>query len=82
MSISYYRFKQIFPKLITTHCMAHRLQLAAEKAANSVSYLTKYIAVLNQFAKSLKFSPKLTWLLETAKDLYGEDACQVKQVRK
>lgn len=74
------RFKQEIQHLITNHCMAHRLQLASEKSANQVPVITKYIAVLNQFAKSLKFSPKLCRILEVAKDLNGVKSKKIKQV--
>ena len=74
------KFKQDQPTMITTHCMAHRLQLVSEKAANQVPYLVKYIAILNSFAKALKFSPKLCRALEQAKILHGEKARKIKQV--
>ena len=74
------RLKEINPAMITIHCMAHRLQLLSEKAANCVPYVVKYIAVLNEFAKALKFSPKLCRALENAKNANGESACKVKQV--
>jgi hypothetical protein len=74
------QMKEKNPAMITIHCMAHRLQLLSEKAANCVTYLVKYIAVLNTFAKALKFSPKLCRALKDAKDVNGESACKVKQV--
>ena len=74
------RFKRLVPTVVTTHCMAHRLQLLTEKAANRCPAITKYIGVLNTFAKALKFSPKLCRILESSKELYGEDACKVRQV--
>ena len=37
------------PGLITTHCMAHRLQLLTEKAANQCPQIIKHIAVVNTF---------------------------------
>ena len=60
------RFKKDVVHLITNHCMAQRLQRASEKAANTVPYIVKYISVLNQFANSLKFSPKLCRMLESS----------------
>ncbi|KAI0238510.1 hypothetical protein LSAT2_010761, partial [Lamellibrachia satsuma] len=39
--------------------LAHHLQVLTEKAANRCHILIKYIAVLNIFAKAMKFSPKL-----------------------
>ena len=74
------RFKAVVPGLKAVHCMAHRLQPANEKAADSVPYITKYIAVLNVFAKSLKYSPKLLRYLETSKELTGTKANKIKQV--
>ena len=74
------RFKRLVPTVVTTHSMAHRLQLLTEKAANRCPAITKYIGVLNTFAKALKFSPKLCRILESSKELYGEDACKVRQV--
>lgn len=74
------RFKREQPHLISVHCMAHRLQLVSEKAANQVPYFVKYIGILNAFAKALKCSPKLCRTLEQAKELHNEKACKVKQV--
>ncbi|XP_076304003.1 uncharacterized protein LOC143222034 [Tachypleus tridentatus] len=67
------KFKDECPWIITSHCLAHRLQLAAEKAANQVPYLVKYISVLNQFVKSLKkYFPKLCRVLEENKSFVEE----------
>ena len=60
--------------------MAHRLQLVSEKAANSVPYVVKYISVVNQFAKSLKFSPKFQRILEDSEELHGTKARKIKQI--
>ena len=62
----------------TNHCLAHRLQLAAEKAANQVPAIMKYIGILDTFTKALKFSPKLT-RVEASKDEYNEKATKIKQ---
>ena len=75
-----FRCERLSPNLITTHCMAHCQQLLTEKAANRCPLIIKYIAVLNTFIKALKYSLKLCQLLESSKELYGEDACKVKQV--
>ncbi|XP_076317771.1 zinc finger protein 862-like [Tachypleus tridentatus] len=74
------KFKEECPWIITSHCLAHRLQLAAEKAANQVPYLVKYISILNQFAKSLKYYPKLCRLREESKALHGEKSNKIKQL--
>lgn len=74
------RFKKENAHLITTHCMAHRLQLASQKAADQVPYLVKYIAVINQFAKSLKFSPKLQRILQASKELSVEKSRKIRQI--
>ena len=68
------RLKKDVSHLISTHCMAHRLQLVGEKAAAKVPLIQKSIDILNQFAGCLKFSPKLTRILENAKQLNGEEA--------
>ena len=75
----FHRFKAMNPFLITNHCLAHRLQLAAEKAANQVPAIMKYIGTLNTFAKALKFSPKLTRCVKASKDEYNEKAPKIKQ---
>ena len=36
------RFKSVQPYIVATHYMAHRLQLACQKAAKKVPYLQKY----------------------------------------
>lgn len=74
------RFKELNPMIISNHCMAHRLQLISEKAANEVKYFVKFIGVLNQFAKALKYSPKLCRALESGKHLANEKAKKIKQV--
>ncbi|XP_070557479.1 zinc finger protein 862-like [Ptychodera flava] len=75
------RFKDVNPYLVANHCLAHRLALASEKAANMVPYLVKYIRDLNQMGKLLKFSPKLLRILEAAKVHHGEaKAKKIKQV--
>ena len=74
------RFKKESPQIVATHCMAHRLALASEKAANKVPYLVKYIGVVNQFAKILKYSPKLKRSIETCKSVTGEKANKVVQI--
>ena len=65
------------PGLIATHCMTHQL---TEKAANLCPQIIKHIAVLNTFAKALKYSPKLCLILKCSKEMYSEDAHKVKQV--
>ena len=70
----------MIPHLVTVHCMAHRLQLVSEKAANSVPDIVNYIAVLNQFAKSLKFSPKFGRILEQSKLLNNVKAKKINQI--
>ena len=67
------RLKKDVSHLISTHCMAHRLQLVGEKAAAKVPLIQKLIDILNQFAK-------LTRILENAKQLNGEKAKKIKQV--
>jgi hypothetical protein len=74
------RFKLAKPYIIATHCMAHRLQLACQKAAKKVPYLQKYISILNQFAKSLKYSPKLKRALELAKSATNEKGHKIVQI--
>ena len=74
------RLKKDVSHLISTHCMAHHLQLVGEKAAAKVPLIQKFIDILNQFARCLKFSPKLTRILENAKQLNGEKAAKIKQV--
>ena len=74
------RFKADNPVIVSTRCMAHRLQLASEKAANGVPLIAKYIGSLNQFAKTLKYSPKLKRILIESKELHQEKANQIQQV--
>ena len=74
------RFKQIVGHLISAHCMVHRLQLLSEKAANCVQYITKYVGVLNEFAKALKFSPKFQGILTESKRVSGAKARTIHQI--
>ena len=76
--VYFHRFKVMNPFMITNHCLAHRLQLAEEKAANQVPAIMKYIGILDTFTKALKFSPKLT-RVEASKDEYNEKAPKIKQ---
>ena len=73
-------FKKKNSRLIAVHCMAHRLQLACEKASHKILYITKYIGVLNQFAKSLKFSPKLKRALAASMSVHGEKGRKIVQI--
>ena len=40
--------KHIIPKFISTHCSAHRLQLAACDAAESTSSIKQFQSIVNQ----------------------------------
>ena len=73
-------FKRLIPGLISVHCMAHHLQLAAKKTADTVPAVTKYIGIVNVLAKALKFSPKFGRCLESAKELDDIKAHKLKQV--
>lgn len=75
-----FRFKNDVPHLVVNHCMAHRLQLVSEKAANNVPYLVKYISIINQFAKHLKYSPKMCRMLDACMKMQEEQAKKIKQV--
>lgn len=74
------QFKKVNSTIIAIHCMAHRLQLACEKAAKKVPYIEKYIAALNRFARILKDSPKLCRALENCKIVTEEKANKIYQV--
>uniref|UniRef100_A0A8C4QIV5 C2H2-type domain-containing protein n=1 Tax=Eptatretus burgeri TaxID=7764 RepID=A0A8C4QIV5_EPTBU len=73
-------FKMIAPFLIGNHCMAHRLQLAAKKAANEILEIQKYIGSLGTFAWAIRNSPKVILTLEASKELHPEKVTQIKQV--
>ena len=74
------QFKKVNRCIIGVHCHAHRLQKAAEKASKTVPYLVKYIGMLNEFAKSLKYSPKMKRILENCKSMTSEKANQIYQI--
>ena len=61
------------PFLVRTHCIAHRLALASEKACKQVPYMVKFIEVINRLGiyKLCKFSPKFCRELEKCKLLHG-----------
>ena len=42
------RIREIVPHLVNNHCIAHRLALAAAQASDSIPYLKKFKAVLQQ----------------------------------
>ena len=48
------RCKRLIPGLLTVHCLAHRLQLAAEKTDDTVPAAAKYIGTANVLAKALR----------------------------
>ncbi|XP_029981526.1 transmembrane protein C17orf113-like [Sphaeramia orbicularis] len=73
------QFKSEVPFLLSIHCMAHRLQLAAEKAANQVPLIGKYIATLSCFARAIKFSAKLTRTLEMVQKLETGQTKKIKE---
>jgi hypothetical protein len=66
--------KNINPYLISTHCLAHRLALASEKAAKQVPYLVKYLEIVNRLGKLCKFSGKFCNILNESKRLHNEDS--------
>ena len=48
--------KQTCPWLISKHCVAHRLALAASQAADEVAYVGKFKAILAQLYRFYDFS--------------------------
>ncbi|XP_051809003.1 zinc finger MYM-type protein 1-like isoform X2 [Acanthochromis polyacanthus] len=73
------QFRREVPFLVTSHCMAHRLQLAAEKAANQVPLIGKYIETLNCFASAVKFSAKLIRTIEQSQKLHTGQTKKIKE---
>ena len=57
------RIKGVVPKFISTHCSAHRLQLAACHAAESIPEVVKFQSTINQiyvyFSRSMNRNAKL-----------------------
>ena len=51
-------FSEQNPFIIKSHCIAHRLALAASLAANSVNYLKKYQGTINEIYKYYHYSCK------------------------
>ena len=52
------RFSEQNPFIIKSHCIAHRLALAASQATNSVNYLKKYQGTINEIYKYYHYSCK------------------------
>ncbi|XP_062594268.1 zinc finger protein 862-like, partial [Saccostrea cucullata] len=52
------RLREMYPGILATHCIAHRLALACGEAADKVTYLVKFQAVLNDLYKYFERSPK------------------------
>lgn len=75
------KLKSYCPFLVRTHCMAHRLALASEKACKQVPYMIKFLEVVNRLGKLCKFSPKFCRELESSKTLLGNTgAGKLKQI--
>ena len=52
------RLRDKVPHLLATHCIAHRLALAAAQAADNIPYLVKFQEILNTVYKYFEYSPK------------------------
>jgi len=52
------RLKEKVPHLVSLHCIAHRLALAAGQAADNITYLVKYQEKVNSIFKYFDNSPK------------------------
>ena len=48
--------KQIAPWVISNHCVAHRLALATAQAADEISYIKKFKAILGQLYRFYSYS--------------------------
>ncbi|XP_068177895.1 zinc finger protein 862-like isoform X2 [Antennarius striatus] len=73
------QFKKEVPFLVANHCMAHRLQQAAEKAATRVPLISKYIGTLNCFARVVQFSAKFTRTLEVSRRIHSGQTKKIKE---
>ncbi|XP_014681100.1 PREDICTED: uncharacterized protein KIAA1586-like [Priapulus caudatus] len=67
------RMKDENPFLMSDHCGAHRLALAAGQAAKVVPYLVSYQETVNALCKLFKYSPKQKSALKEIQGLVNDD---------
>lgn len=66
------RLRDHVPHLISVHCIAHRLALAAGQAADKVQYMIKFQEKVNALYKYFEFSPKNLRKLENVQQILFE----------
>lgn len=73
------RIKRIVPKFISTHCSAHRLQLAACDAADSTSTIKQFQCIVNQVYVFFSRSTNRSAQLQEMEKVYNQPSVTVKQ---
>lgn len=75
------RLRELCPGILATHCIAHRLALSCGEAADKVTYLVKFQAVLNDLYKYFERSPKNMARLEKVQGILEDSrSTRLKQV--
>lgn len=75
------RLRELCPGILATHCIAHRLALSCGEAADKVTYLVKFQAVLNDLYKYFERSPKNMARLEKVQGILVDSrSTRLKQV--
>ena len=72
------RLKRLNPELLSVHCGAHHLSLAASQAANSVSYLQKFNSHLTTIFYFFKNSPVRESGLHTLQEILDKPVLTLK----
>ena len=74
------RLKQLNPFMLSMHCVAHRLALASENAASSVSYCDEHHSVLKGLYNYFHTSPNHYSVLKEMIEIFDDPVVHIQQV--
>ena len=75
------RLKDRFPKLISIHCVNHRLALAAAHAADGIPYLVRFKATVQTLFLFYQNSPVRMAGLHTIQEVLNDPVIKLKQAK-
>ncbi|XP_060085540.1 zinc finger protein 862-like [Ylistrum balloti] len=73
--------KQQVPHLMSNHCVAHRLALSSSQAANSIPYLKKFKAIVEQLYRFYNYSPVQTAALHEIQVILNDPKIKITQAK-
>lgn len=73
--------KRVVPWLIANHCVCHRLALASAQAADEISYLKEFKAVLGQLYRFYSYSAVRTSGLKEIQDILNDPRLKLTEAK-